>query len=226
MKNELGDLPLRSLRLANQLRLPQFKNKHGELAHSQPDGSDWSPAQWFQAFIGECGEFARARMRYEDGEITYEEYVVEANKELADILTYLDILARRSLDTLDASAEEIAGNPSPAGTFMRVMAAMGDYANEQKKYFRGDNDGRTTHVNKCMHMEDIYEGLVTLTNINEYEQDHCLPHPCDSVDRASLEGVRLDLATVRKFNEVSKRVGSSIRIGDHGEVVEPEPWKG
>lgn len=35
-------LTFAELREANIARLPQFKNKHGEPAHSQPDGSDWS----------------------------------------------------------------------------------------------------------------------------------------------------------------------------------------
>jgi hypothetical protein len=36
-------LTFNALRGANAARLPQFKNKHGELAHSKPDGSDWTP---------------------------------------------------------------------------------------------------------------------------------------------------------------------------------------
>ena len=88
-----------TLRRANIARLPQFKNKHGQLAHSQPDGSDWSPAQWLQALVGELGEFANLRKKYERGDLTSEEYAVEAAKELADVQCYLDILARRCLDT-------------------------------------------------------------------------------------------------------------------------------
>lgn len=82
-----------ALRGANKARLPQFKNKHGELAHSKPDGSDWSPAQWLQAVVGELGEYANVRKKYERGDLTLEEFQVEAAKELADVQTYLDILA-------------------------------------------------------------------------------------------------------------------------------------
>ena len=60
-------LTFNALRGANTARLPQFKNKHGELAHSKKDGSDWSPAQWLQAVVDE----------------------------LADVVIYLDILAMR-----------------------------------------------------------------------------------------------------------------------------------
>mgnify|MGYP006921284249 CR=1 FL=1 len=96
--NEEAALTFRTLRAANIARLPQFKNKHGGLAHSQPDGSDWSPAQWLQAVVGELGEFANIRKKFERGDLTFEEYEIAAKKELADVQCYLDILARRCLD--------------------------------------------------------------------------------------------------------------------------------
>lgn len=81
------------LRDANIHRLPTFKNKHGLPAHSKPDGSDWSPAQWLQAVMGELGEYANLRKKYERGDFTEDEFKKEAGKELADIQIYLDILA-------------------------------------------------------------------------------------------------------------------------------------
>lgn len=131
------------LREANKRRLPQFKNKHGELAHSEPDGSDWSPAQWLQAVIGELGEYANIRKKFERGDLSFDEYAPLAAKELADVQTYLDILAQRCLDS------------------------------------------RTGKV----------------------------PHPT---------GVDLGVATLHKFNEVSVRVGSTIRIDASG-VYEVQP---
>lgn len=86
-------LTFSELRRANELRLPQFKNKHGEPAHAKADGSDWSPAQWLQAMVGEVGEYANIRKKYERGDITLEEFQKEAGKELADIQIYLDLLA-------------------------------------------------------------------------------------------------------------------------------------
>jgi len=100
-------LSFATLRDANRMRLPQFRNKHGQLAHSQPDGSDWSPAQWLQAVVGELGEFANIRKKFERGDLGFDEYVELAAKELADVQTYLDILAMRCLD--------MPGNPHPDG---------------------------------------------------------------------------------------------------------------
>lgn len=87
-----------ALREANIMRLPRFKNKHGHLAHTEHDGSDWSPSQWLQALVGELGEFANIRKKFERGDLTFEQYEIEAHKELADVQTYLDILAMRCLD--------------------------------------------------------------------------------------------------------------------------------
>lgn len=94
-----GGLTFNTLRGANIARIPEFKNKHGELAHARADGSDWSPAQWLQAVIGELGEYANIRKKYERGDLSEGEFEILAAKELADVQTYLDILARRCLDT-------------------------------------------------------------------------------------------------------------------------------
>ena len=86
-------LTFRALRNANLKRIPQFKNRHGQRAHSEPDGSDWSPAQWLQAVVGEIGEYANLRKKFERGDVSYVQFTVEARKELADVVIYLDILA-------------------------------------------------------------------------------------------------------------------------------------
>lgn len=103
-------LSFATLREANRKRLPMFKNRKGGLAHSKADGSDWSPAQWLQAVIGELGEYANIRKKYERGDITLEEFEVEAGKELADVQTYLDILASRCLDSREGVAHPTGVN--------------------------------------------------------------------------------------------------------------------
>lgn len=55
---EHDPLSFRELRAANLARLPLFRDRHGNLAHSQPDGSDWSETEWLQAVMGELGELA------------------------------------------------------------------------------------------------------------------------------------------------------------------------
>lgn len=93
-------LTFNTLRGGNKARLPQFKNKHGHRAHARNDGADWTPAQWLQAVIGELGEYANIRKKFERGDLSFGEYAKEAAKELADVQVYLDILAMRCLDTV------------------------------------------------------------------------------------------------------------------------------
>ena len=100
-------LTFEALRAANTDRLPEFKNCHGAPAHSMPDGSNWCPAQWLQAVVGELGEFANIRKKFERGDLTFEQYREQAWRELADVQTYLDILAKRALDK--------PGEPHPTG---------------------------------------------------------------------------------------------------------------
>lgn len=118
MKMAKQGLSFDALRGANKARLPQFKNKLGVLAHTKIDGSDWTPAQWLQAVVGELGEYANIRKKFERGDITFEQFEKEAAKELADVQTYLDILAMRCLDTkvpVNFSNDTFQNVPHPTG---------------------------------------------------------------------------------------------------------------
>lgn len=84
-----------ALRAANVARLPRFKNRKGEPAHSQPDGSDWALSTWCSAVLGELGELANLVKKVERGDLTLDEARVDLGKECADVATYLDILAFR-----------------------------------------------------------------------------------------------------------------------------------
>ena len=93
----MNQLKLSDLRLANTLRLPQFKNAAGEVAHDKPDGSDWSPADWMVAVVGELGEAANLMKKIRRGDFATDCDLLEAKeklqKEFADVLTYLDLMA-------------------------------------------------------------------------------------------------------------------------------------
>ena len=82
-----------TLRAANITRLPRFLNKHGERVHSCDDGSDWSPAEWLEAVVGELGELSNMLKKVRRGDFTYEEAQHEIAKEFADVAIYLDIYA-------------------------------------------------------------------------------------------------------------------------------------
>ena len=100
-------LNFKALREANLARLPQFKNAKGEPAHSEPDGSDWCLAQWANAVTGELGEAANLIKKIERGDMTLDEARENLGRELADIQTYLDILAYQAgVDLGDATVSK------------------------------------------------------------------------------------------------------------------------
>lgn len=97
-------LNLKVLRAANVRRLPEFKNRKGEPAHSEADGSDWKLSAWCNAVLGELGEAANLIKKVERGDLTLDEARAELAKEFADVQTYLDILAfRAGVDLSDAT---------------------------------------------------------------------------------------------------------------------------
>lgn len=118
-----GKQVFNTLRAANIARLPQFKNRKGQPAHSEPDGSDWSPAQWLQAVVGELGEYANLRKNHERGDIDADTFYREAADELADVATYLDILAfRLGIDLEAAIASKFNRVSERVGSDVRLAA--------------------------------------------------------------------------------------------------------
>lgn len=103
----MSTLSFSELRTANVERLRHFTNLHVMPAHSISDGSDWSLAQWLQALVGEVGEYANLRKKYERGDIDAKYFRVNAAKELADIQCYLDLLAfQLGIDLGDATVSK------------------------------------------------------------------------------------------------------------------------
>lgn len=89
-------LTFAELRRANLARLPEFKNSQGQPAHSELDGSDWCLAQWSNATLGELGEAANIIKKIDRGDMTLDEARPLLANELADVQTYLDLLAYRA----------------------------------------------------------------------------------------------------------------------------------
>lgn len=78
-------LTFNTLRSANVKRLTTDKYSECE--------SSWTLAHWLQATVGEIGELANLLKKIDRGDFTLEDVKGEVEKELADIQTYLDILA-------------------------------------------------------------------------------------------------------------------------------------
>ena len=122
-------LTFNTLRGGNKARLPEFKNCHGEAAHSKADGSDWSPAQWLQAMVGELGEYANARKKFERGDYSQEEFMAKARMELSDVVIYLDILAAQlGIDLGEAVMQTFNTKSVQVGSRVRLAADDWHYA--------------------------------------------------------------------------------------------------
>ena len=102
----MNTLSFKTLTDANNKRLPLFKNSKGLPAHSKPDGSDWSHAEWLQAVIGELGEYANIMKKVQRGDLTMVEAKPSIEKELADVMTYFAILAQQLNIDLGQAVED------------------------------------------------------------------------------------------------------------------------
>lgn len=188
------------LRDANKKRLPQFKNAQGGLAHRCRDGSDWSFYQWAMAVLGEMGELMEVRIQYETGLITYATYVEKAGKEFADIQTYLDIWAMRGMDGRDTAV-----SIHPALIFAHLLSNLGTVANDTKKLNRGDFNASEWKDRLDLPLRRLEDFIKTLRTSNGAKYEH-IPEFVDPV------GFNLGKETVKKFNEVSDRVGVKVKI--------------
>lgn len=112
-----------TLRQGNIERLPEFRNPLGVSVHEQVDGSDWIPAQWLQAVVGELGEYANLRKKVERGDVTLEDARPKLADELADVVVYLDILAfQLGIDLSDAVIAKWNRKSVDVGSTLRINA--------------------------------------------------------------------------------------------------------
>lgn len=193
------------LREANMMRLPTHRNKRNELSHSEPDGSDWSPAQWQQAMVGELGEYANERKKYERGDWTWEEFIPLAASELSDTATYLDILASQHnivFTVASLSAEYLPALPYPPerepAEWLRIFCGnLGSYSHYMESYGAGRMDARQHREGIERHLSAMMAILYQLFELYELNM-------ADEI--------------VTKFNHVSERIGSPIVIGQHGVI--------
>ncbi len=191
-----------TLRLANKKRLPLFKNKHGLPAHARPDGSDWDFATWLQAVMGELGEVAELRLAYEHGLIKREEYKLKIAQELADVTTYIDLLALRSTD-MPVQPETGVPRMNDPYLMMHLISAIGIYANMAKKFIRGDIN-RGDFIDRKV---DLLSKAGSALQALALSKGLKAPEP-----RATGDGINLGEAVVTTFNNVSDRVGADVKL--------------
>jgi len=206
----MTDLTLKTLQLASKQRIPLFRNRAGGPAHSSADGSDWSPADWLAATLGELGEFARERHNYETGQLAQADYQARAPKELADVQIYMAALATRALDA--TSRRSPADRGSPAETLQEVVANLGEWANLNKKRQRGD-------LSEALMRPTGDELLSRAIELLQALREDPFMVASEPVTQASPTGIDLAEAVTSKFNEVSDRVGAPLYL-KNGTIVD------
>lgn len=132
---ETKPLTFDALRAANVARLPLFKNRRGEPAHAQSDGSDWSLGEWCNAVLGELGEAANLIKKVHRGDLTLDEAREELAKEYADVVTYLDILAFQTGVNLGAAT---AAKWDEVSQRVGVGLRIGDFDPADKRLARAE----------------------------------------------------------------------------------------
>ncbi len=122
-----------ALRAANLARMPHFRNALGLPGHTKLDGTDVMPAQWLQALIGEIGEYANLRKKFERGDMPEAVFRAAAAKELADVMDYLDILAAQlGIDLGQATMDKFNEVSLRVGSTVRLLATGWHYADTRK----------------------------------------------------------------------------------------------
>jgi len=127
-------LTFAQLRTANMARMPLFKNHLGGLSHSEPDGSDWSPADWLVAVASEVGEALNVIKKIRRGDFaTPQEGRALLGEELADVVTYADILSFQMGEEFPGDFEtlrKVVNDSSPVNrpANLELMVAVGRLA--------------------------------------------------------------------------------------------------
>lgn len=115
-------LTFRTLRSACKARAKRWLKKNGEPL------DPWTPSEWLEALIGELGEFANLHKKVRRGDFTLEEALPELRKELADVQTYLTILADQfDIDLGAATIEKFNEVSVRIGNPVRIRADGSDW---------------------------------------------------------------------------------------------------
>lgn len=202
------------LRAANLARVPTFRTKSGSLAHplveGRPVGFDWSLLDWTMALLGEVGELANALKKLRRGDTPLLDVREALADECVDVLTYLDLVAYRHGFSLDeALRRSLVPNPTSPVTFEDVSA------------YPASSEPISTSL-WMMHLGSTVGGLCRMAMSaprHDRMTQNLVAETCVYLfGLATSLDIDMVEATIRKWNAVSVRVGSPVRLW-----VEPEP---
>lgn len=196
----MNNLPFSVLREANTKRLPLFKNKQGEKCHSH-NGSDWTLLQWWQAIIGEVGEYANTRKKFQRGDIREDEYRSLAGEELADIFTYIDLTAFRCGLELSSIL--------PVSDFNSLTDLCRFRDQTKPEYWLIMLVKSLAKLSDKLYDMEMAESEIFPKHKLSKHFEFSLVHLSIL---ARCQGIDLGAEVVSKFNEVSRRIGCDVMI--------------
>lgn len=127
-------LTFNTLRQANVLRASK--------AEAYNECEKWSHAQWMQALVGEVGELANFLKKVDRGDYPIESISEEIADELADIQTYLDLLAHKlKVDLGEATASKFNKVSKRVGTDVFIKYDLSDYVLDEGRAFTPQDKG-------------------------------------------------------------------------------------
>ena len=93
----------------------------------------WGRSQWLQAIVGELGEFANILKKIDRGDFTVSHAEADLAKELADIVTYIDIMAETlGIDLGDAIRDKFNEVSDRVGSKILIDVDDWYYRREEK----------------------------------------------------------------------------------------------
>lgn len=124
-------LSFNTLRAANALRASKAE-------HYRECEASWTHAHWMQALVGEVGELANFLKKVDRGDFTLDEVKPDIMNELADIQTYLDLLAENlGVDLGKATAFKFNEVSKRIGTDVFIKYDLSDYVLDEGRAFTG-----------------------------------------------------------------------------------------
>jgi len=124
-------LTFNTLRQANVLRASRAE------AYRECE-TKWTHAHWMQALMGEVGELANFLKKVDRGDFPIESISSDIANEIADIQTYLDLLANHlNVDLGEATASKFNLVSKRIGADVFIKYDLSDYVTDEGRAYKG-----------------------------------------------------------------------------------------
>lgn len=124
-------LTFNTLRAANRIRAAKAD-------HYVECESKWTHAHWMQATVGELGELANILKKVDRGDFDIEEAREDIKRELADVQTYLDLMAANlGVDLGEATARKFNEVSKRIGTDVFIKYDLSDFVYDEERAYKG-----------------------------------------------------------------------------------------